>query len=52
MEFIDLKKQYEVLKDKIDSNIKKVLDESHYIIGPEVKELEEKLANHCVHDWA
>lgn len=46
MQFIDLGKQYEVLKDKIDNNIKKVLDDAHYIMGPEVKELEEKLANY------
>lgn len=46
MEFIDLKKQYEVLKDKIDKNIEKVLNEGHYIMGSEVKELEEKLASY------
>lgn len=46
MEFIDLKAQYEHLKDKIDSNIQKVLNDSHYIMGEEVKELEEKLAKY------
>ena len=46
MEFIDLKKQYEVLKDKIDKNIEKVLNDGHYIMGSEVKELEEKLASY------
>lgn len=44
MEFIDLKKQYEILKEEIDNNIKKVLNEGHYIMGAEVKELEQKLA--------
>ena len=44
MEFIDLKAQYAHLKDKIDKNIEKVLNDSHYIMGEEVKELEEKLA--------
>ncbi len=46
MEFIDLKKQYEVLKDDINANIEKVLNKGAYIMGPEVKELEEKLANY------
>jgi len=44
MEFIDLKMQYQKLKDKIDGNIEKVLNDSHYIMGSEVKILEEKLA--------
>lgn len=46
MEFIDLKSQYAKLKDKIDSNIQKVLTDSHYIMGEEVKVLEEKLAKY------
>lgn len=46
MEYIDLKKQYEVLKEKIDNNIKKVLNKSNYIMGEEVKILEEKLAKY------
>ncbi len=46
MEFIDLKAQYRTLKEKIDNNIQKVLDNGHYIMGDEVKELEEKLANY------
>lgn len=46
MEYIDLKAQYEVLKEKIDGNIQKVLNDGHYIMGPEVKELEEKLAKY------
>ncbi|MGN1270364.1 MAG: DegT/DnrJ/EryC1/StrS family aminotransferase [Clostridia bacterium] len=46
MEFIDLKAQYKHLKDKIDENIQKVLYDSHYIMGEEVKILEEKLAKY------
>lgn len=46
MEFIDLKAQYEHLKDKIDGNIQKALNNAHHIMGPEVKELEEKLAKY------
>jgi UDP-2-acetamido-2-deoxy-ribo-hexuluronate aminotransferase len=53
MQFIDLKKQYQLHKDEIDEAIHNVLDHGRYIMGPEVSELEEKLAEyvgvkHCV----
>ncbi|WP_306427442.1 DegT/DnrJ/EryC1/StrS family aminotransferase [Gallibacterium anatis] len=44
MQFIDLAAQQKRIKDKIDSNIQKVLSHGQYILGPEVIELEEKLA--------
>ena len=44
MEFIDLKSQYQHLKTEIDAGIQRVLDHGQYILGPEVAELEEKLA--------
>jgi UDP-2-acetamido-2-deoxy-ribo-hexuluronate aminotransferase len=44
MEFIDLKTQYQRLKAEIDAGIQRVLDHGQYILGPEVAELEEKLA--------
>ena len=44
MEFIDLKSQYQRLKGEIDAGIQRVLDHGQYILGPEVVELEEKLA--------
>lgn len=44
MEFIDLKTQYQRLKTDIDAGIQRVLDHGQYILGPEVAELEEKLA--------
>ncbi len=44
MDFIDLKTQYQGLKAQIDANIQKVLAHGQYILGPEVSELEEKLA--------
>lgn len=51
--FIDLKSQYEALKPKIQDRINTVLQHGQYIMGPEVKELEEKLAiytgaKHCI----
>jgi UDP-2-acetamido-2-deoxy-ribo-hexuluronate aminotransferase len=53
MEFIDLKSRYQRLKVEIDAGIQRVLDHGQYILGPEVAELEEKLAayvgaRHCI----
>ena len=44
MEFIDLAAQQARIKDKIDAGIQRVLAHGKYILGPEVHELEEKLA--------
>ena len=51
--FVDLKSQYDELKNQIDKRIQRVLDHGQYIMGPEVNELEEKLAaytgaKHCI----
>lgn len=44
IEFIDLKSQQARIKDKIDAGIQRVLDHGQYILGPEVAELEARLA--------
>lgn len=41
---IDLALQQEKIRDRIDATISRVLDHGKYILGPEVAELEEKLA--------
>ena len=46
MEFIDLHAQYLQLRDEINANIQKVLDHGKYIMGPEVFELEDQLADY------
>lgn len=53
MEFRDLKKQYAVLKTEIDTGIAEVLTGARFISGPQVKVLEQKLAEyvgvkHCI----
>jgi UDP-2-acetamido-2-deoxy-ribo-hexuluronate aminotransferase len=53
MEFIDLKAQYLKYKNSIDNRINKVLEHGKYIMGPEIEELENILANyvdvkHCI----
>ena len=44
IEFIDLKTQQARIKDAIDAGIQRVLAHGQYILGPEVTELEERLA--------
>ena len=51
--FIDLATQQERIKPDLDRRIQAVLKHGQYIMGPEVRELEEKLANyvgvkHCI----
>ncbi|WP_287797136.1 DegT/DnrJ/EryC1/StrS family aminotransferase, partial [Idiomarina sp.] len=46
MQFIDLAAQQARIKDKIDAGIARVLAHGKYILGPEVQELEEKLAEY------
>jgi UDP-2-acetamido-2-deoxy-ribo-hexuluronate aminotransferase len=53
MEFIDLRTQQAHIRDEIDTNIRAVLDHGKYIMGPEVAELEQRLADfvgvkHCI----
>jgi UDP-2-acetamido-2-deoxy-ribo-hexuluronate aminotransferase len=46
MEFIDLKSQYQASRDLINGRIQAVLDHGQYIMGPEVGELEARLAEY------
>ena len=53
IDFIDLKTQYAALKPRIAERMQAVLDHGQYIMGPEVQELESRLAaytgaRHCV----
>src|SRR5690349_20244083 len=50
---IDLKSQYARIREDVDRRIRRVLESGQYILGPEVRELEEKLARfagvkHCL----
>lgn len=46
MEFRDLKKQYQALKEDIDAQIFDVISNAHFISGEQVEELEKKLAKY------
>lgn len=44
MRFIDLAAQQRRIRDKIEARLKAVLDHGQYIMGPEIEELESRLA--------
>jgi UDP-2-acetamido-2-deoxy-ribo-hexuluronate aminotransferase len=44
MQFIDLATQQKRIRSQIEENFRKILDHGQYILGPEIKEIEEKLA--------
>lgn len=53
MQFVDLQAQYQRLKSEIDAGIQRVLAHGQFILGPEVAQLEERLADytgakHCI----
>ena len=43
MEFIDLKRQYREYKTEIDARMRTVLEHGHFIMGPEIAELETRV---------
>ena len=47
MDFIDLKTQQDRIRDGLKTRFDRILDHGAYIMGPEVDELEEKLADYC-----
>lgn len=53
IDFIDLKTQQDAIRSKLETNIHRVLHHGQYIMGPEVKQLEDELAayvgtKHCI----
>lgn len=53
MQFIDLKSQYQRIQSDVQRRMNTVLEHGSYILGPEVKELEQRLASyvgvkHCL----
>lgn len=53
MDFIDLKSQYRRIQTSVNTRIQAVLEHGQYVLGPEVTELENKLAayvgtKHCI----
>ena len=53
MQFIDLKVQYRRIENEVNQRIKTVLEHGQFVMGPEIAELEQKLATfvgvkHCI----
>mgnify|MGYP000962474369 CR=1 FL=1 len=53
MQFIDLKTRHQLIGEKINVRVQKVMDHGQFILGPEVRELEGKLeeysgSKHCI----
>jgi UDP-2-acetamido-2-deoxy-ribo-hexuluronate aminotransferase len=51
MQFIDLKTQQQLIREDIDRRLARILDHGQYILGPEVGEMEQVLADYvgCAH---
>jgi dTDP-4-amino-4,6-dideoxygalactose transaminase len=45
--FIDLKKQYQSIKDDLDQAVAEVMASGHYVLGPNVAALEQEVAAFC-----
>lgn len=45
--FLDLKAQYDSIKSEIDDAIQKTLENTSFVLGPEVQKLEEEFAKFC-----
>lgn len=44
---VDLKAEYSALKEEINSSLQSVLESSHFILGPNVRSLEQEIAAYC-----
>ena len=47
MKFLDLETQQSRIRKSLEKRLSNILDHGSYVMGPEVYELEEKLANYC-----
>jgi dTDP-4-amino-4,6-dideoxygalactose transaminase len=49
---VDLKAQYDLIKDEIDAAIHRVVQSGRFILGPEVKAFEDEMAAYCSTKYA
>ena len=50
--FLDLKREYASIRKEIDQAVSEVFNHSQFILGPEVKALEEEIARYCETKYA
>src|SRR4051794_23312316 len=44
---LDLKAQYQAIRDEIDRAVRAVVESQHFILGPEVSDFESEVASYC-----
>ncbi len=44
---LDLRAQYDAIKDEVDEAVHRVLDRQGFVLGPEVDALERRIAEYC-----
>ena len=44
--FLDLRAQYAQIRPEVDAAVRRVFESQHFILGPEVEQLEQELAHH------
>jgi dTDP-4-amino-4,6-dideoxygalactose transaminase len=44
---LDLKSQHKTIEEEVNRVVQEVLESGHYILGPNVRALEEEIANYC-----
>ena len=49
---LDLKAQYDTLAPDIDAAVRSVFESQHFILGPEVQQLEQEIAAYCSSEYA
>ena len=50
--FVDLKAQYQTIKDEIDAAIKAVVESCHFVLGEQVEAFEADFARFCGTEYA
>jgi dTDP-4-amino-4,6-dideoxygalactose transaminase len=45
--FVDLKAQYETIRDEVNAAVSRVLESTQFVLGPEVEAFESEFAAYC-----
>ena len=50
--FVDLKAQYQSIKEEVDQAVLKTLENCSFVLGPDVAALEKDFADYCENEFA